>query len=179
MLLEMALKFHTRAIERFSGTASAIAPERWTSPREPGKWSAAEVIEHVTSVYDVLDDELTSGRSMAVVTTPRQRILLRSLVMPLILVSGRFPKGARSPKELRPTKVESDPERAVARLRAAARRFETSVSEARRRRPPATVTHPYFGKASLLQAVLFCARHAEHHRLQVSPVVSRRSGSGA
>ena len=179
MFLEKALAFHARTIERMQSAASAVPPERWRISQREGKWSPAEVLEHVTSVYLVLEGELTHGRPMRVVTERWQRAVLRTLVMPVILVAGHFPAGARAPKELRPPAGSADATEGVARFRAAAEKFESRVREAETRRPRAFVTHPYFGRASLLQAVLFCARHTEHHRRQLLPSARPEGTSSA
>ena len=102
---------------------------------------------------------------MAIRTTLWQRILLRLTLVPKILRDGAFPKGARAPRETRPQMPEHGQAEAIARFRERATRFSETASDPRHAR--ARLTHAYFGRASVTNTILLCARHIEHHRAQL------------
>jgi hypothetical protein len=96
-----------------------------------------------------------------------KRLFLRLTLMPRLLRGGGFPGRVPAPREIRPTDAPADPASGAALFRQRAREFESAVQNARSRQPPARITHAYFGTVSLATAVLFCARHVEHHRTQL------------
>jgi succinate dehydrogenase/fumarate reductase flavoprotein subunit len=90
-------------------------------------------------------------------------VALRWLVLPWILRTGRFPKGARSPREARPsagavTAIELSRrlEVAAAAIREALGRQGPDVSRRR-------VDHPYFGSMSAARAIRLTIVHTRHH----------------
>ena len=162
-LLETALQMHTDAAATFVLLASGVAPEKWLVACGEKKWTAAQVTEHLTLVYEVLLQELNGGSGMKVVTNFWQKALARWLFLPKILNSGIFPPGARAPKELRPVKTRADQQTAVAAFEELGRTFQEQVEVAYSRDPNTKLTHAYFGTYSLDNAVLLCARHVLHH----------------
>ena len=160
-----AERLHTDAVSDLVATASSVPEARWRAPRAEGKWSPAETVEHLTIAYDVLLRELAGGGGMAIRTTLWQRILLRLTLVPKILRDGAFPKGARAPRETRPQMPEHGQAEAIARFRERATRFSETAADPRHAR--ARLTHAYFGRASVTNTILLCARHIEHHRAQL------------
>jgi hypothetical protein len=159
---------HASAVESFASMAAAIDDVRWHEPRAAGSWSPAEITEHLTMAYDVLLRELAGGEGMRVRTKWWQRLVLRVTVLPKLLGRGVFPKGVRAPRELRPTVRERDRTAALSLFRESAAAFEIAVEKGRSGAGRTTVTHPFFGTASVERALLFNARHVEHHRRQLT-----------
>ncbi|HEX2091215.1 MAG TPA: DinB family protein [Longimicrobiaceae bacterium] len=162
-----ALALHASATAGFAADAAAVVPERWAVPRAPGKWSPAQVVQHLILAYEVLLRELAGGPGMALHATWWQRFLLRLIFLPRLLAGAPFPPGARAPREVRPPETAGDREEAVARFRALAAEFTAAVEETRARSPRKRLTHAYFGATSLEDAVRLCARHIQHHRQQL------------
>lgn len=168
-LLEEPLSEHAAALESFLRRASEVREEDWSRPRGPGKWSPAEVTEHVRLSFEVLLAELRDGTAMRIVVPAGKRFVLRRLLLPRIMRTGEFPKGARAPKEVRPTPTSATRADALARLAAAAREFGDACAglpNPRSRR----LTHAYFGGIRVPTVLRFLARHTRHHEKQLAPV---------
>jgi hypothetical protein len=136
-----------------------VEEARWAVPRTAGKWSPAEEVEHVILALELFLDQLRGGPAMRVITTGWRRGALRWLVLPWILRTGRFPKGAKSPRESRPT-GERSRERLLQRLSGAeAGLGEVIATGAQVER----LTHPYFGALTVEQVLLLTVVHTRHH----------------
>jgi hypothetical protein len=162
-----AFACHGSAVSSFAAEAEAIEPAAWHLPRAAGKWSPALVTGHLIRSYEVLMDELGGGPGMRIVLPAWKRLFLRFTLLPRLLRGGRFPGRVPAPPEIRPQEAPLDPPSGAALFRQRAREFEIAVENARTRQPPARITHAYFGAVSLAEAMLFCARHVEHHQPQL------------
>jgi len=163
LVLEEAAAEHRAAIEAFARTAASVDRAAWNVPRAEGKWTPAQVVQHVILGYEAGLRELDGGAGMTVVVPWWKRAVLRWTVLPRIL-SGRFPAGARAPKETRPMTAPESPEAGVGHLRACAERFAAGICEADK---AARLTHPYFGRLRGPQILRFLAAHARHHHRQL------------
>src|SRR5689334_3566845 len=103
-----ALRIHGSAASAFATAAEAVEPEAWDRPRAEGKWSPAQITDHLIRTYDVLLREIAGGGGMKVRTRLWMRLLLRLTYMPRILRTGRFPAQAPAPPEIRPSKTPPD-----------------------------------------------------------------------
>jgi hypothetical protein len=162
-----AFACHGSAVSSFASAAEAVEPGAWHLPRAAGKWSPALVTGHLIRAYEVLMDELDGGAGMRILLPTWKRLFLRLTLMPRLLRGGGFPGRVPAPREIRPTEAPPDPQSGAALFRQRAQEFETAVQNARTRKPPARITHAYFGTVPLAKAVLFCARHVEHHQTQL------------
>lgn len=158
---------HSEAAADLARAAERVPPDKWLAPREEGKWSPAEIVEHLSLAYDVFLRELGGGAGMQIRTKLWQRIYLRLLLVPRLLRGEPFPAGARAPREIRPANPSPDQAAAVASFRDRAARFDAATDTAQRSGSRLKLTHAYFGSASLDDAVLLCARHVQHHRQQL------------
>ncbi|HUP46918.1 MAG TPA: DinB family protein [Thermoanaerobaculia bacterium] len=162
---------HGEAASALADTAEKLAGARWLTPRAEGKWTPAEIVEHLNLSYETLLRELAGGKGMQVRTKLWQRLLLRFTLMPKLLRGGKFPL-ARAPRETRPAAANPDPVSAIAAFRERSLRLDALAAEVvasgRRRK----LTHAYFGSASVPKAVLLCARHVQHHQKQLAELRS-------
>ena len=156
-------ELHTRAAAELIAVAERVPAERWLVPRADGKWSPAEVLEHLTLAYEVILRELEGGGGMQIRTKWWQRILLRFTMVPKILRGEGFPSGARAPRETRPSSPALDQHAAIARFRDLGTLVEQKAAQSDRKK----LTHAYFGSASICDSMLLCARHIDHHRAQL------------
>ena len=159
-----ALRIHGSASSAFAAAAGAVAPEAWDRPLADGKWSPAQITDHLIQTYDVVLREVAGGGGMRVRTSLLLRLFLRLTYKPRILRGGWFPARAPAPPEIRPSKTPLGQQEGVALFRQRAQEFEAAVQA----RPKARVTHAYFGVLAPAEGVLFCARHIEHHCAQLS-----------
>jgi hypothetical protein len=174
-----ALRLHEDAAAGFAHAAEAIPPELWTSPVAEGKWTPAQITDHLNRAYQTLLHELGGGAGMALRTRGWQRLILRFTLVPRLLAGAPFPRGARSPRELRPAEAAGLDEQPllIARFRELAERFQTEVQEAHATRPRQRLTHAYFGAAPLERSVVFCARHILHHHKQLPTISAAEPGA--
>jgi hypothetical protein len=165
--LRAALSEHRAALGNYVRRAGRVAPEEWHRPASPGKWSPAEITEHLTLAVEKLHLELRGEASMKVILTSWKRFTLRCVILPSILRTGRFPRRVRAPREIRPTAPSGGRDEALRRLEDSYARFESASGE-----PSASgrkLTHPYFGPISLPRFHRLLARHADHHARQLPP----------
>lgn len=165
-----ARKFHLQAAEEVVSTARRVPADKWLVGRAEGKWSPAEIVEHLNLAYEVLLRELAGGRGMEIRTKLWQRFMLRLTIMPKLLRGGPFPAGTRAPREIRPATASPDQAAAIAALTDRAARFDAATAEAQRTNPRKRLTHAYFGRSTIDHAVLLCARHLQHHHKQLVEV---------
>jgi hypothetical protein len=150
-----------------AAAAERVSAERWLQPRAEGKWSPAEIVEHLNLAYEVLLRELNGGPGMQIRTKLWQRLLIRLTIMPKLLRGGPFPNGARAPRETRPVLSTTDKASAIATLRERGEKLASVASDVRQTKPRTRLTHAYFGKGSVENGVLLCARHMQHHHKQL------------
>jgi DinB superfamily len=156
---------HRKAVGECAATIRAIPPEQWTVARADGKWTPAQIAEHLRIAYGPALSELAGGIGFAVRLPWWKRRLLRWTVLPGIL-RGRFPKGAPAPREVRPRDHAASPEDAARHLAEQSEAFLARLGEAAER-GPVRLTHPYFGKLTAPQIVTLLTSHARHHRKQL------------
>lgn len=55
---EDVMQIHNTAAQELLSTAERVPAQKWLVPRAEGKWSPAEVVEHLNLAYDVFMREL-------------------------------------------------------------------------------------------------------------------------
>jgi hypothetical protein len=155
---------HRDALRAFLNTARGIPPQRWNTPLAPGKWSPAQVAEHVRLTYGMADTELTSGVGIRVRSSPWLRPLIRLVFLPRILRTGMLPKGARAPREIRPGDGPFDQRETLGGLEAIASAFQAKLASHEGR----GLTHHVFGQMDKAKTWQILAVHTEHHRRQIA-----------
>jgi hypothetical protein len=159
--IEPALAEDRKAVGEFAAQARAVPPERWGAPRAPGKWSPAQVCDHVARSYEAARGVLcgTAEKGM-----PRWlRPVLRLLYLGKVLRTGRFPKGSKAPRQLEPSPEPLPLDRSVERIERARADFEAEA----RRRAGLTVDHPVFGRVHVADYVRLLQLHTLHHANQL------------
>lgn len=155
------------AVGAFVDAARAVPTAKWTTPRAPGKWSPAQVAEHVTFSYEQ-SLSMARGTYVGPPAVPRfTQLLARWLFLPVLFKRERFGKGLQAPDFIRPTDSPPSPTTLLNRLEAAAHDLETDLVAASNDKGP-TIGHPVFGHLPLAHLVHFLAIHTNHHRPQIS-----------
>lgn len=160
-------QLHDAAAESLARTAERVDPQKWLVPRANDKWTPAQVVDHLSRVYDVVTTEVEGGKGMRLRMTFPQRLFLRLLFLPRILRGGYFPENAPAPYETRPGEGAADQRAAISEFRARAAKFAAAVAKAHDSGHRVRITHAYFGTAPVDKATLLCARHIEHHEKQL------------
>jgi DinB family protein len=154
-----ALGEHAAAVATFRARANAIPADQWQAPRAAGKWSAAQEVEHISLSYETFLSQLEGGPGMRTMVSPLRALVLRWLVMPYLIRTGRFPR-ARAPRETRPVATAATKAELLSRIDRAADGLSVA---AERESPGRRLSHPYFGRIPLMQALRMSAAHTRHH----------------
>ena len=159
--LQTAITGNQQAVSAFLAVARTIPPARWSEQPAPGKWSPAELTEHLALTYEA-GRGLLQGSFPSMGVPQFLRPLVRSLFLRPILQHARFPKRSKAPKFLRPIGAHPAREALTARLQAAADSFESYVAAADRS-GKSTVNHPWFGRLPLAELAQLQMIHTQHH----------------
>jgi hypothetical protein len=143
-----------------------MTPEDWQRHVD-GKWSSAEVIEHLSLTYSgtvrSMQKVVEAGAPTA---TPRR--LKQRLAIWWITTLGCFPEGRQAPQGVRP-KGEPGPPGAV--LTAALEnlsKMEAAIADCERRFGSVRLSdHPMLGALTGTQWRKFHSVHARHHAAQI------------
>ena len=165
---ERPLREHRAAVDRFVETTARVPAARWSLPLEEGKWSPAQVAEHVALFYEHVLSELAGGEPVRRRMGRAMETMLRWVVLPHILFHRTLPVRVHAPRQVRPSDAGTGREGFEARLRDAVERFERELALDSSRR----LTHPYFGRLTLPRAMRFAAVHTEHHARQLEPAAT-------
>jgi len=158
---------HRTALAAFLDAAESLSDERWSEPWVPGKWTRAQIAEHLALAYEAALRELATGEAMRARVPRWRQTLLRWVVLPHILFHRSFPLRAVSPREIRPPESTRSRREQLRRLRDLGERFEREV-DAARRKGGGGISHPYFGRVGPVKGMRFMAVHIEHHTRQVA-----------
>jgi len=162
-----AVDEHRAALAAFFDAAERLRDDAWSAPWGPGKWTRAQVAEHLALTYEIAIRELTTGEGLRVrVTGVRQR-LLRWVLMPHILFHRSLPIRVVAPREVRPPEVTMPRAALLRRLRELGVRWEAEMERAIGA-GGGGLTHPYFGTIPPVKAMRFMAVHIEHHTRQIA-----------
>jgi len=156
-----ALESNRGAVDEFLGVAQSMEPQ-WMTPRSEGKWSPAQVVEHVARTYEE-GAKLVAGDSSHFPNMPGfLRPIMRGLFYNRILKNKSFPK-AKTFKAFDPAEGPSSVAEGRTRLAGALDKFEDAV----RKQDSTTIVSGVFGKVPLDSYVHFQELHARHHQQQL------------
>jgi hypothetical protein len=169
-----AAEAHEGVIRRYLDQAAALDVGMWHRPVAEGKWSPAQITDHLVKTYEILLGQLRGGDGLHVQTSGVARGLFWSPLLRMMLRLQWIPSVARAPKALVPEAIEETREAALERLRRGASQLERELY-ARRNEAGLGFTHHLFGRLEALRGVRFATLHTDHHRKQL-PVGADRTG---
>ena len=165
--LQTVLPALHQAVEAFLAAARAVPRAEWGQPRAAGKWSSAQVAEHLALAYEVNRDVM-HGHPPPISAPRWLRPLIRKFLLGFVLRRGRFPPGSKSPRVFRPGPTPAAPEQLLGRLGTAMAVFEADAAALG---TPA-IDHPFFGRLPLSDFVRLQEIHTRHHRRQLAPAAA-------
>jgi hypothetical protein len=158
---------HRQEIDIYIDVAKALDPARWAAPPAAGRWSPAQITDHLFRTY-----EFGSGVIEGTVTVQRLPALMRWMIARFwlrpALRNGRVTGRTRAPKFFEPDAAGGAPEDLLPRLRTASERFAGLVDRGTGR-GVAAVDHPMFGSVPLIDFLRLQVIHVRHHRAQLPP----------
>lgn len=158
---------HQDSVTEFITVAEAIPISGWGQPLAPGKWTPAQVAEHLRLTYDLLAGELSGQGGIRVRTSWWFRLILRWRVLPSILREGRIGGGALAPREIRPGPGPFPRDPLLVQLRTVSAAAEATLA-GRLDEGGTGITHHVFGRLSPAQALRFLTVHNLHHARQIA-----------
>jgi hypothetical protein len=143
--------------------------------RLEGKWSVAEVLEHLyltyTGTQKAFERCLKAGKPLAGLPTFRQRVAAAA-----VTEFGYFPKGRKSPDQVLPRGVAA--EKIVAEIGPQIAAMDKAIAECEERYGSRVkiLDHPVLGPLTARQWRKFHLAHGRHHAKQI---VARRTSAAA
>lgn len=161
---------HDAVLVDFITHVQRVQPHHWWLSTKTGKWSPAEEALHVVIAYEIGTGAAAAPNGeggMRMLVSPERAWLSRQFLLPLLLMTKRFPRGAKAPAEV----VPSLPEAATLTVAALAARLVTAASDAvrslrasdERTTTPRRFVHAYFGPLDPLTTLRLLSAHTRHH----------------
>jgi uncharacterized damage-inducible protein DinB len=164
--LNAAVADNHRAVDEFIAAARSVIPAQWNVPRAEGKWSSAQVVEHIALAYEyslaVLENRASGPKAPRFI-----RPLVRAFFVNPTLRAGRFTRKGKTLSMFEPSSAPADQATSIRRVESALTAFEAGLraADASGR---TTLDHPFFGTMALTDYVRLQAIHARHHRAQLA-----------
>ncbi len=169
---QSAERGHAESVAALLVAASLVPDHKWTEPLGPGRRSPAQVLLHIEQSYRLGDDALRGGAGMRVRTSPLIAWLSRTLLLPLITLTRRFPRNAPAPREIIPDAAEAHAIPRVeltVRVQAAATQALATLRQAVQDGRAVKVSHAYMGALSPYQTLRLLNGHTRHHAKLLAP----------
>ncbi len=163
--LDRALAASKHAVDHLIASSEQRASQ-WTAPREPGKWSPSQLVEHVARSLEA-SAHMAAGRSSNFPKLPAiLHPVLRVLLFRRVLRNGAFPK-ARTNAAMNPATGPASPAEGRVRLETAHQQFAEAAREFVS--PDGRMRTTMFGAVAVEEYVRFMELHTRHHAKQLSP----------
>src|SRR5437764_14860919 len=101
--IETAIADNRAAVEEFLAAARGVDGASWNTPRAEGKWSPAQVVEHLAIVYEY-NRKVVTGTADRVAPKILQP-LARWFIVTRTLKAGAFTRRARAQRLFQPTRT--------------------------------------------------------------------------
>lgn len=175
-----AIAEHDTVVREFLDECERCPSGDWQRAPGAGKWSTAAVALHICRAYELGQNAMAGGGSMRLRVSKPYAWLLRTLMLPVILATQRFPRGVRVPREVAPDLEEAKlltQDAARARLKRVADEAAAAFRQAGRDRSAPSMTHAYFGALTPYTALRMLSAHTRHHARALTGNVTRVGSS--
>ena len=171
MNIDEALAVHRAAIRELVD-AGARTGAAWAAARAPGKWSPAQIVEHVARSIEESAKMVAGGSSNFPSLPGFIRPVVRRFAFDRTLRQGVFPRG-RTTGAFNPEKGSPTAGDARVRLDAVIERFDAACRA--RSACGLPVLSGVFGEVAVLDYVRFMTLHAKHHQKQMPAASSTQT----
>jgi len=151
------------AVDEFI-TAAEKTGSAWSVPRAPGKWSPAQLVEHVSRSIEESANEVVGAPSKFPTLPTFLRPLLRGLFFKRVLRKRAFPR-AKTQGAFNPASGPATPADGRRRVEDALKRFDQACRAQAAKGPGMSST--LFGQVSIVDYATFQEIHTRHHRKQL------------
>ena len=158
--LDAALRAHNESIFEFIAAARSFDLKSWWRPLGLGKWSPAQVAEHLALSYEAAWGML-NGHSSGENAPRFLRSLFRTILLDPVLASGSRAQWIDAPPVCFPCGIPAHPVVVTERLKEAAQAFEMDAAGINDRD---VIRHPFFGPMTVIEAVMQQEIHTNFHR---------------
>jgi uncharacterized damage-inducible protein DinB len=164
--LDSIIQYNHTVTAEILARARAIPAEKWIVPRAPGKWSPAQVVEHVTKSYESHRKMLVEPITLSLVGSVKAWAA-RAFFLPGLFAAGDFSQeGLKSPAFIYPNEVPAPQEELLPRFEASSAGLEADLHEAVAAQRE-KIVHPFFGGLAPADLLQFVAIHGKHHARQI------------
>jgi hypothetical protein len=173
--IDDALRSTRVAVDSVIAAAEASG-DSWALPRAPGKWSSAQIVEHIARSLEESAHDLAGAPSKFPNIPPLFRPVVRTFLFKRILKKRAFPK-SRTSKSMDPSSGPDTPAAGRSRLEVAFQTFERECRSAADR--ASVFESTLFGRVLVIDYVRFHDLHTLHHLRQMTdPRTAITSASG-
>lgn len=153
-----------QTFDAIQGATAGITTEELAWHPE-GKWSAAEILEHLTLTYSGTVKGMQ--RVLAADGNGTQRPTLKSRMFALVVTGiGYMPEGRKAPKGTVPSGTQANPVEAILRN---LDEMDVVLRDVERKKgASARVVHPVLGPLTVRQWRKFHLVHTRHHMKQIA-----------
>lgn len=163
--LEDAIAANREAATKFLSTARTVAKEEWAAPIAPGKWSPAQIVDHVATSTEVALKAIKGDKSVG--SFPRIfRAIPREMVFNSTIKKGAFPGKMRGPAIFAPSREHASLDASAERLERAIADLEAHVRDLAKAGKD-TFEHGFFGRVKVADYIRFNGLHTDHHEQQL------------
>ncbi len=163
--IEKVIAENRKATEHFLATARNVAKAKWEQPVAEGKWSPAQIVDHIAVTTEVALKAINGDPSMG--SIPKfLRFIPRKLGFDPTIKKGRFPEKQRGPAIFAPSKDHPAYETSATKLERAMVALETHVRNLMAHNQH-SFEHTFFGHVSIADYIRFGTLHTEHHERQL------------
>src|SRR3954471_10773526 len=152
------------AVDEMIRTASNCSAT-WSTPRAPGKWSPALVVEHVAISLEASANDIAGRPSRLPKIPALLHPIVRLALFNRVVKTGKFPK-AKTNADMVPSTGPATPAEAATRLNAAWKALAAACADAAPRGD--RISSKTFGSVSLSDYVRFQEKHTRHHHKQMT-----------
>jgi len=161
--INAVLTANRSAVAELIGAAEKTG-SAWSAPTAPGKWSPAQLVEHVSRSMEESANEVVGAPSKFFTLPTFVRPLLRGLFFKRVLKKRTFPR-ARTGKAFDPASGPATPAEGRKRIEGALARLEQACRTQAAKGPGMSST--LFGAVSIDEYATFQEIHTRHHRKQL------------
>lgn len=167
-----AERAHAECVAAFLVAASLVPDGKWRVPLGDGRWSPAQMVLHIEQSYRLGADALRGRGGMQLRSSALASWFGRTVMLPLMTLTRRFPKGVPAPREVRPDAAAAHAasrDELTARVLAAAADALAALRAAVDGGSATRVTHAYLGALDPFQTLQMLNAHTRHHAALLAP----------